>query len=303
MAKSTFAIMGATGHIGHNLTEELLKMGHKVRALGRDPDKLQELKAKGAEIFSGDFTDTAFLAKAFKGCRAVFSFIPPGLNEDDMEVFRDKTGEAIAQAIEKAKISHVLNLSSMGADLRSGTGPIKALHLQEERLNSIPNLNVLHFRASFFMENLFLFLPGLKSSGVLASSLKADLPLHMVATRDIALKVAELLGTLKFTGISVFDFVGPRDVTMAEATAAIGKAIGRPDLRYVELSRPQAEKEMIALGMKHQVAKLMAEVHAAFNERKIKPTQQITDKHRGKTTIEEFSKIFSQILNAMKRVA
>ena len=33
MSKFTFAIMGATGHIGHALTEELLKKGHKVRAL------------------------------------------------------------------------------------------------------------------------------------------------------------------------------------------------------------------------------------------------------------------------------
>src|SRR5690242_10729169 len=125
MAKSTFAIMGATGHIGHFLTEELLKKGHKVRSLGRDPHKLQELKAKGAEILSGEFTDTNLLAKAFEGCHAVFTFIPPGYTADDMEVLRDKTAEATVQAIAKAKISHTLNLSALGAHLSSGTGPIK----------------------------------------------------------------------------------------------------------------------------------------------------------------------------------
>lgn len=303
MAKFTFAIMGATGHIGHELTEELLKKGHKVWALGRDAHKLQMLKNKGAEILSGDFTDSALLLKAFKGCHAVFSFLPPGYDVNDMEVFRDNIGESIAQAIAKAKISHVINLSSIGANLSSGTGPIKALHRQEERLNSISNLNVLHFRPDFFMENLMGFLPGIKSPGIIAAALKSDLPIPMVATRDIALKIAEFLGVLKFTGSSVFEFVGPKEITMLEATKEIGKAVGKVDLKYVQLSHDDAEKAMIASGMKHQVAKLMVDMQKAFNEGLIKPTQQMTAEHKGKTTIEEFAKVFSQLYRSTKKVA
>lgn len=303
MAKLTLAIMGATGHIGHVLTEELLKKGHKVHALGRDGHKLQELKAKGADILSGDFTDSHLLAQAFKGCQAVFSFIPPGFEADDFEVFRDNTGKAIAQAIVKAKISHVLNLSSVGGNLSSGTGPIKELHLHEERLNTIPNLNVLHFRPNYFMENLLQFLPSIKSSGTIATSLKADLHIPMVATRDIGLKMAEFLNDLKFIGSAVFDFTGPQAITMVEATKIIGKAINKPDLKYVHHSYEQAEKELIASGMKHQIAKLMVDMNRAFNEGIIKPTQQLTAEHKGKTTIEEFSKIFLQIYRSAKKAA
>jgi uncharacterized protein YbjT (DUF2867 family) len=295
--------MGATGHIGHVLTEELLKKGHKVRALGRDEHKLQELKVKGAEVISGDFTDHNLLAKAFKGCHAVFSFLPPGYTADDIEVFRDRTGDAIALAIAKAKISHVLNLSSIGGNLPSGTGPVKELHLQEQRLNTLPNVNILHFRPSYFMENLLGFLPSIKSSGTISTLLKADFPIPMVATRDIGLKIAELLDTLKFTGTSVFEFSGPKDVTMAEATKAIGKAIGKPDLKYVQISSQQAEKELIASGMKHQIAKMMVEMYMAFNEGKIRFTQKLTAEHKGKTTIEEFAKIFSQLSRAGRKAA
>jgi uncharacterized protein YbjT (DUF2867 family) len=303
MKKFTFAIMGATGHIGHHLTEELLKRGHHVRALGREPLKLQELKTKGAEILSGDFTESSFLSKAFKGCHAVFSFIPPGQDADDMEVFRDKAAEAIVQAIAKTKISHVLNLSSIGANLPSGTGPIKTLHRQEEKLNAIQNLNVLHFRPGFFMENLLGSIQSIKSSGIISSSLKTDLPLPMVATQDIALKAAEFLNALKFTGSSVFEFFGPQDITMVEATEVIGKAIGKPDLKYVQLSYQQAEDDMIASGMKHQIAKLIVDMHKAFNEKEIIPTQRLSAEHRGKTSIEEFSKTFSQIYRSAKKVA
>jgi uncharacterized protein YbjT (DUF2867 family) len=290
MAKSTFAIMGATGHIGHYLVEELLKKGRKVRAIGRNPHKLQELKANGAEIFSGDLTDIEFLAKAFSGCQAIFSLIPPGLEEDDMEVFRERSAEAIDQAIAKAKITHVINLSSIGANISAPTGPIKELHRHEERLDSLPNLNVLHVRPGFFMENFSMLLPGIKKTGSLAMSIKKDLPLPMVATRDIAHKIAELLIAQKFTGSSVFELAGPREVTMAEAAQILGKAMAKPDMKYVQLSYEQAEKAMIEGGLKHQVAKLLVEMHKAFNEGKIAPTQKLTTEHRGKTTLEEYCK-------------
>lgn len=302
MAKFTFAIMGATGHIGHVLTEELLKKGHKVRALGRDGHKLKELKAKGAEVHSGNFTDEKLLAKAFKGCNAVFTFIPPD-HEGDVEVFKDHTSEAIAHALVKAKISHVVNLSSMGANLSSGTGLIKALHLNEERLNSVPNLNVLHFRPNFFMENLLSYLPNNKNSGSIVTPIKADLYIPMVATHDIALKIAEFLNTLKFTGSSVFEFVGPHEVTMKEATKIIGKALGKPNLKYVQVSYQEAEEAMIDSGMKHQLAKLLVDMCKAFNEGKIKATQQLTAEHKGKTTFEEFAKNLSHTYRSSKKAA
>lgn len=302
MAKHTIAVMGATGHIGHTLAEALLKKGHKVHALGRDPHKLQALKSKGAEIYSGDFTDIAVLSKTFKGCDAIFSLIPYGFNADDMEVFRDRISEAFMQALAKAKITHVLNLSSLGANLPSGAGLIKELHLHEERLNSM-DLNVLHFRAGFFMENFIQMMPKIKNLGMISTSIKADLPIPMVATRDIALKMAEWLDGLKFKGSSVFEFVGPRDITMEEAAKTIGKAIGKADLKYKQLSYEEAEKEMVASGMKHQLAKLFVEMHRAINEGKILPTQELTADHKGKTTIEAFSKIFAQIYNSAKKAA
>lgn len=36
MSKKIFAIMGATGQIGHVVADDLLKRGHTVRAFGRD---------------------------------------------------------------------------------------------------------------------------------------------------------------------------------------------------------------------------------------------------------------------------
>ncbi len=295
--------MGATGHIGQVLIKELVKKGHKVRAIGRDSLRLKGLKAKGVEIHSGDCTDHIFLTKAFKGCNAIFSFIPPGYKADDVEVLRDRTSEAIVQAIAEAKISHVLNLSSMGADLSSGTGLIKELHHHEVRLNMIPKLNVLHFRPNYFMENLLMFLPDIKGSGIIATALKSDRPIPMVATHDIALKISEILDGLKFTGSSVFDFVGPSEISISEAVKALGKAYGKPGIKYVQLPYQQAEKELIATGMTHQLAKMMVEMYTAFNEGKIMPSQKLTAEHKGKITIEEFAKTSMQHGRSTKKAA
>jgi len=293
--------MGATGHIGRILAETLLKKGHAVRAIGRDKEKLDKLAGKGAEIFSSSFDDVAGLTKAFVGSDAVFCLLPPGYAVDDYGPFQDKVGEAIKQALIKSNIHYVLNLSSLDADKPEGTGPIKGLYRHEKRLNSIPNLNVLHFRPGFFMENLLMSIPLIKSSGKIGSPLRSDLSIPMIATYDVGLKAAEILQALNFSKQSVFDMAGPRELTMEEASLAIGKAIGLHQLEYVQLSFQDAEKGMLSMGMKPKMAKLMLEMYQAMNDKKIMQ-QHLTSEHRGKTTMEEFAKTtFAQAMEAGRK--
>ncbi len=292
--KNTIAIMGATGHIGMILTEELLKKGHKVHAIGRDKEKLQKLKEKGAQIFISSFEDANALTEAFKGCNAVFSFIPPAMDVEDFTAYQDKVGEAIKKAIMNNKITHVINLSSIGAELDTGTGPIKGLHRHEKRLNEIPQINVLHFRAGFFMENLMRAIPLIKGMGIIGTPIKSDLQIPMIATRDIGKKIAEQFDTLSFKGQTIFDFIGPKAITMTEASTIIAKSIGKPDLKYIQFAYEDAERGMIGMGMQPKSAKMMIEMHKAFNEGKIHTTQQIKSDNHGSTTIDEFGKIFAQ---------
>lgn len=290
MAKTTYAIMGATGHIGQFLVETLLNNGDRVHAIGRDKNKLQSLNKKGAEIFSvASFDDSTALTKAFAGCEAVFSFIPPNYQEANFEIYQDKVGEAIKEAVINNGISFVLNLSSIGAHLEQGTGPIKGLHRHEQRLNAIPSLNVLHLRPGYFMENLNWSIPLLKKHGIIGTAVRSDLPIPMIAARDIGLKSAEFLQLLKFKGYTVFEFIGPKGVTMDEAAVAIGRAIGKPDLKYRQFSFQEVEKGMLEAGMKMNAAHLLLEMYKSINEEKLALTQNMTPEHLGKTTIDEFA--------------
>src|SRR5262245_36737160 len=110
-------VMGATGHTGKKITEELLKAGGRVRALGRSENKLSELKRAGAEVLAGDTTDAAFLANAFRGADAVYTLLPTNPRAPDYRAEQDRQGEAIVRAIRESGVRYIVALSSVGADL------------------------------------------------------------------------------------------------------------------------------------------------------------------------------------------
>lgn len=296
MSKRVIAVVGATGHIGTVLTEELLKKGHEVRALGRDQTKLAALASKGAKTRSVAFDDASALSEALQGADAAFTMIPPNYGADQFSAWQDASGEAIAKAVSKAGVKHVVDLSSVGAQHPTGTGPIAGLHRQEKRLEGISGLSVLHLRASYFMENHFWSIPTIKSAGVNGSPVQADLVFSQVATADISRKAAERLDKLDFKGRAVVEFGGPRELTLKDTTAILGKAIGKPGLQYVQFPYEDAEKAMAGSGMKPQTAKLMVDMYRGFNEGRCRPETPIQE--RGAVTIEDFAGGFAQAFKA-----
>ncbi len=295
MSKKTYAIMGASGQIGHIVAHQLLKKGHQVKAIGRDPKKLEDLKSKGAEVITmRKFDDEETLTRGFIGVDGVFALIPPGHGEENFPAFQDRVGEAIKIAVQKNSPSHLVFISSIGGELSEGTGPIKGLHRQEERLKTLKNLNVINLRPAFFMENLLHTIPGIKQTGRFQTPLLPELPLPMVSTDDIGLKAAEFLDQLNFKGQTVFDFAGPRDkpLMVKEIVKILGNAIGKPNLEFVHQSYEEAKKDMLAAGMKLSLVELYIEMYKAFNANKVNFTQQITPEHRGKTTVEHFAEKF-----------
>jgi len=301
MDKKLYVIMGATGHIGHVISQELLRRKLRVRVIGRNPKKLELLKSLGAETVTLDnLEDANLLKEAFHRADAIFTMLPPDLQVEDYNRYQDAVGEATKIAIKKSKATHVINLSSIGAELTEGTGPIGGLHRQEIRLNDLTGVNVVHIRAGYFMENFFNNIDSIKQTGAFYSPIRADLPLQLVATGDIGKKAADLLDRLDFRGRTYFDFSGPRDVTMLEVTPLLANAIGKPDMKYIQVSYDDADKNLLSVGMKPSIVSLFHEMNMGFNDEKIKWTQRMTLDHRGKTTIEDFAKEFARAYQAKK---
>ena len=289
-------ITAATGNIGSKLTEKLLSKGRKVRVIGRSAQKLEAFKKKGAETFVGDAASGSDMARAFKGAEAVFALVPPKYDEPDMTKHYDAVGEAYVSAIRQSGVKQVVFLSSVGAHMKDKNGPIAGLHRQEERLNKLSGVNVLHLRPGYFMENLFWSVPLIKQNGINGSSIRGDVAISMIATEDIAEAAAgHLVSGIKSGGAR--ELLGERNVTLAEATAAIGKAIGKPDLKYIQFSYEDSEKAMLGMGMGATTAKLMNEMNRGFNEGLILPLEQRNKENTTRTSIESFAKVFANAYN------
>lgn len=281
-------VMGATGHTGRKIVEGLLKKGEKVRALGRSESKLADLKQAGAEVLTGDLTNTDFLTEAFRGADGVYVLLPTEPHLPNYSAERDRQGESIVKAIRDSGVRYVVALSSVGADLSEGTGVIAGLHAQEERLKKLTGTNILFLRPVSFFENFQQSLPLIKEQGIVVDSVAADLPVPMIATQDIADEAVKALKARDWNGVVVRELLGQRDLSHSEATRIIGESIGRPNVMYIHASDDEVVSALEQAGLSTEFARGYVEMTRAFNEGRIQPRR--TTENTTPTRFEDFAK-------------
>jgi len=290
-----YVVTGATGNTGRVIAETLLAKGKKVRAIGRNAQHLQPLVEKGAEAFVGSVTEGSAIARAFQGAQAAYVLIPPNYTAEHFRTYQNEVGKAYASAIRQARIPYVINLSSFGAHLSEGAGPINGLYDVEQQLNQLEGGNVVHLRPGFFMENFFFSLDLIRNQNINGTPLRGDLLLPMIATRDIAEIAAQLLLRLDFSGQSTRELLGQRDISMQEATRIIGKAIGKEALAYVQFPYQQAEQAMMGMGLSQDVARSFNEMYRGLNEERVRPLEKRTAANTTPTSFEQFAESFAAV--------
>jgi uncharacterized protein YbjT (DUF2867 family) len=287
-------ITGATGNTGKPAVEGLLAKGEKVRAIGRDANKLEPFVRKGAEAFVGNVEDSASMTEAFDRATAVYLIIPQAMHLEDFRAYQERISDAFATAVAGAHVPYVVALSSIGGQHAEKTGPIVGLHNMEQKLNRIPGLNVLHLRPTYFMENFLMSISTIRSMNMFPGAMPADVPFQTIATKDIGTYAAGRLHARDFSGSSTQELLGSRDVTMKEIASIIGKAIGKPGLQYMQAPFPMMEAALIQMGLPRSSAELMIELGKAGNYGLLAPQEPRSAKNTTPTTIEWFaSEVFA----------
>lgn len=284
LTDAPYVILGATGNTGSIIADTLLLRHKKVRVVGRDAERLQRFVRKGAEAFTGDVSDPAALTKAFTGARAAYLLLPPITSREDQE----RESDAIAKAVTESGLGHAVYLSSYGAHVPEGTGPVTGLHSSEQKLNAIGGLNVLHLRAAYFMENNLAAISMIREMGIFGHALLPDLKLPMIATRDVGDYAAQRLLDLDFSGKQTRELLGERDLSMTEATAAIARGIGNPDLRYVQLPYDQMQQGLEQMGMSPKKAAVYIEMFKAINASILAAQEPRSRQNSTPTSFEQF---------------
>jgi uncharacterized protein YbjT (DUF2867 family) len=279
-----YVILGASGNTGSIIADFLLSKGQKVRVVGRDPGRLQRLVRKGAEAYAADLSSAAALTKAFSGARAAYLLLPPLNSREEQE----RQSDAIAKGVKGSGLRYAVHLSSYGAHVPEGTGPVTGLHSSEQKLNAIRDLNVLQLRAAYFMENNLAAIDMIHGMGLFGHALLPDLKLPMIATQDVGDYAAQRLLDLDFSGKQTCELLGERDLSMAEATAVIARGIGKPDLRYEQFPYDQVQQVLVQTGMPPKKAAVYIEMFQAINAGVLAAQEPRSPQNSTPTSFEKF---------------
>lgn len=107
---STLLVTGASGHLGRQVIEALLAVGAgKVIGTTRDPAKLADLAAKGAEIRHADFDAPETLASAFAGADRMLLISTDAVGADGKRIAQHRAAVKAALA---AGVKHIVYLSA-----------------------------------------------------------------------------------------------------------------------------------------------------------------------------------------------
>lgn len=262
--KKSIVILGATGTVGSKISAILLKEGHQVALMARHTEKLEQFRRMGAEIIAGDITDVNALTSAFKNADSAFVILPDNVKAENTRAYQRQVTGTLVEAIEKSGIKYIVNMSSLGSHMHEGNGIMGGTGEQEVRLNQLDGVNVLHLRSAYFMENFLRTIGLVKTMGFNGTAADGDYPIPMVATQDVAKIAAGHLTRLDFTGKLIRSVMGPRDYTYKEFTSIIGKAIGKPDLQYVQIPADQAKQAFLSNGFSEDFADNLVEMGTAI---------------------------------------
>lgn len=107
------ALIGGTGFVGSALLEELLRRGHEVTALARNPGKFTA--RPGLSVVAADALQSAEVAHAVEGHDAVISAYNPGWQEPRIhDVFLQGT-RAIVDGVKRSGVKRLLLVGGAGS--------------------------------------------------------------------------------------------------------------------------------------------------------------------------------------------
>ena len=236
---STLLVTGASGKLGRLAVEELLARGAtKVIAGTRDPSKLQDLAAKGAEIRKLDFDDASTLPAALAGVERLL------IVSTDAVGRRSEQQQAIIEAAKTAGVKHIVYTSAPAARPNADAG-LNPEHFWTEIAIAASGLDFTILRNHMYAENIFMEAAQVIASGQLFG-LIGDRGTSYVTRADAARTAAGAL--LSAEGKAIEDVTGPAPITNAERAALLSQLSGKK-IDVVALTPEQLQQGMVAAGL------------------------------------------------------
>ncbi len=284
-----YVITGSLGHTGKPITEGLIKAGHSVTVVTSKAENAAAIEALGAKAAVGDVANADFVRDAFAGADAAYLLIPPNWGVANWRAYQNDIADNFIAALKANDIRFSVLLSSVGAHMGNGAGPVDGLYDAEQKLAQVPGLSNLFLRPSYFMYNLFSMIGLIKGAGIIGSNFGGD-TVVLTHTNDIADVALQALLNLDFTGSQV-RYIASDERTGAEIARVLGETIGKPELPWVVFEDEQTRQGMLQAGLSEEIANNYTELGEAMRTGAMqadflanKPAQY------GKIKLEDFAK-------------
>lgn len=289
-------ITGSLGNISKPLSVDLISKGHQVTVVSSNEEKSNEIISLGALPAIGSVSDENFLTATFTGADLVYLMVPNNFSATDYRTYIKSIGQHYANAVKASGVKKIVLLSSIGAHLEKGTGPIAGLHDVEQILNKLENTDLLYLRPGFFYNNFYANLDLIKHAGIIGSNYGADQPIVMVDPQDIANIAADKIHE-GFSGKSTL-YIASDKRTLKEVAGALGKAIGKPELPWVEFDDQQAFDGMTGAGLPEEITRNYVEMGTAVRSGILWEDFDLKNIPQGKTKLEDFAVKFAGAYHA-----
>ncbi len=292
-------ITGSLGHISKSLTEALVKKGHDVTVISSKAEKKKDIEILGANAAIGSIDDVDFLTSTFTGMDAVYIMEPP-FNFFDKSIDPGKYYEGLAngykQAIQQSGVKRVIHLSSIGAHTNEGVGMLAAHHEVENILKQLPgDVSIKFMRPVGFYYNMFAYIQTIKTQDAIVQNYGGDNKEPWVSPLDIAAAIAEEFEK-PFDGRTV-RYIASDEVAPNEVARILGEAIGKPGLKWIEITDEQLLNGMLAAGFNPKAAKGLVEMNAGRRSGILYEDYNKNKPMLAKVKLKDFAKSFAAVYN------
>ncbi len=292
-----YVITGSLGNVSKPIVEQLVYAGHTVSVITSKEENKSAIETLGATPLIGSVEDAEFVKESFSGADAVYLMIPPNWATTNFLAYQQQVADNYAEAVKNNSIKYVVQLSSIGAHMRKGAGPIDGVAYLEEKLEAIPGLNVLMLRPSYFFNNLYSQADLVKKAGIFGANHGGPEKLALTDTGEIATVATEALLNLDFRG-HIIKYIASDERTGDEIAAVLGAAIGKPGTAWVVFSDEQSYQGMLDAGLPPTLAEAYTQMGHSIHNGRLQEEYQLNKPALGKMKLEDFAKRFSAAYSA-----
>ncbi|KAM3097179.1 SDR family oxidoreductase [Phormidesmis sp. 146-12] len=280
----TILVTGATGNIGGEVVQALLKHNTTIRGLVRDPQKASNLVKSGIELAIGDLSQPETLNAALQDIETAFLVLPNLLNQVELEC-------AFIDAAKRAGIRRIVKLSVMEAGEILST--FQQWHRQIEEHLEQSGIAWTHLRPNMLMQNMRWFSQTIAQTGCLYNCV-GNTKISHVDARDVAAVAAVCLTEAGHENQS-YVLTGEQAIAFDEIADIFAEALGRT-VQYVDLLPADLKAARLANGEPEWYLDAELELFAAWRRGVGSAvTSTVSDlTYHPATTYKEFAQYYAQ---------